>query len=122
MTSTNKQAATTDTHWDCECKDYYVHPKTRPHCSICDTDANSQPDSRVDEVPNMTCTVTNVNGFRRLSFDFPDSLYGFWIDEDPTGPKRFNYGGKQYQFLSEAKAAALVDLLKLWKSENGHTD
>jgi hypothetical protein len=44
---------TTELYWDCECKDYYIHPRSCNRCSICKATRGDQPDSRVNEVTLM---------------------------------------------------------------------
>ena len=41
---------TTDLFWDCECKDDYIHYKKEVLCPLCGATAETQPDSRVNEV------------------------------------------------------------------------
>ena len=37
-------------YWDCECKANYMHPKSEPSCPECNTRAEDQPDSRINEL------------------------------------------------------------------------
>jgi hypothetical protein len=41
---------TVDTHWDCDCKENYIHPKGEGQCPICGADSETSPDSMRDEV------------------------------------------------------------------------
>lgn len=41
---------TRDDYWDCECETNYIHPKTQRTCSICNVNADDQPDSIAREV------------------------------------------------------------------------
>lgn len=48
-----EQSKSSQTHldyWDCECKEHYIHSKKQSHCAKCDTYADNQPDSFVNEV------------------------------------------------------------------------
>ncbi len=36
--------------WDCECERNYIHDKNQSVCGVCNTVADEQPNSRVDEV------------------------------------------------------------------------
>jgi len=42
---------TTPTHWDCECKENYIHPHSQTRCRKCGAKRDDQPDARVNEVP-----------------------------------------------------------------------
>jgi len=44
------EVITTPTHWDCECKENYIHPKTLDYCPKCDVYQDDQPDSILIEV------------------------------------------------------------------------
>jgi hypothetical protein len=47
----HKRISTDDRFWDCECDDDYIHLKaTQDYCPKCDTYADEQPDSMVDEL------------------------------------------------------------------------
>jgi len=38
-------------YWDCECRDKYIHHKSRlKKCGRCNTSHDEQPDSRVNEI------------------------------------------------------------------------
>lgn len=41
---------TTMTHWDCECVNKYIHPKSRLFCTECGADQCDRPDSHIEEV------------------------------------------------------------------------
>jgi len=45
-----KIVVTTDTHWDCECEHNFIHPKQDARCIKCNTRADEQPDSILEEV------------------------------------------------------------------------
>jgi hypothetical protein len=38
------------THWDCECKEHYIHKNSDEVCIICGAVREDSPDSHYDEV------------------------------------------------------------------------
>lgn len=40
--------------WDCECENNYIHPKEQPKCEICGAIREDQPDSRINEILQIT--------------------------------------------------------------------
>lgn len=50
-----KQIVLSQDHWDCECKDNFIHPKHQHYCSRCGWYGNdpATPDSRLIEVLEM---------------------------------------------------------------------
>ena len=44
---------TTDTYWDCECEQNYIHAKNEQLCPRCHAIPGEQPDSRIAEVQVM---------------------------------------------------------------------
>jgi len=37
-------------YWDCECEQYYIHPKSVKHCPLCGEYQEDMPNSRACEV------------------------------------------------------------------------
>ena len=50
ITELTELIETVETHWDCECKQDYIHPKAQATCDKCGADSDNSPDSRVNEV------------------------------------------------------------------------
>jgi hypothetical protein len=47
---TNNSEQTTPLYWDCECDDNYIHARDVSHCTVCGSNSQEQPDSRINEV------------------------------------------------------------------------
>jgi len=45
-----KEYKTTEQYWDCECRQNYIHPKSKGHCKLCNALREDQPDSIINEV------------------------------------------------------------------------
>jgi hypothetical protein len=55
-----KSVKTLDTHWDCECKERYIHSKAdRTTCPVCGTEEADSPDSRINEMTE--CNIFQLN-------------------------------------------------------------
>lgn len=52
---------TTPTHWDCECNENHIKPKSLIKCSVCKANQDEQPDARIDEIKEEVCGFIEVN-------------------------------------------------------------
>jgi len=52
VTEITNDGTTTEEFWDCECDTRYIHSKTEPICDVCDITTETQPDSRLYELPD----------------------------------------------------------------------
>jgi len=71
------EVITTPTHWDCECKENYIHPKTLDYCPKCDVFQDDQPDSILSEVQKATYINTC-----HMTFEQKESLVRKWAQDN----------------------------------------
>lgn len=50
---TSQEGLTNPDYWDCECSNYYIHPKSCDRCKFCGQFAEDSPDSHSVEVELM---------------------------------------------------------------------
>ena len=58
-----KDVQTTEDYWDCECvgmPDEYIHPKSQLLCIECGQHQDDMPDSRIDEVAQMSINASKI--------------------------------------------------------------
>jgi hypothetical protein len=76
----------TNLFWDCECPDYYIHPRGEDYCSLCDSEREDQPDSIVSEVLEQLDLSPAVR--ERLRAEGADRRTHSWGDNPMVQPAR----------------------------------
>ena len=51
---------TTLQYWDCQCEHHYIHPANITVCSVCKSEREDGPDSRVTEVQALGLDISTV--------------------------------------------------------------
>jgi arginine deiminase len=63
--------------WDCECRRFYIHPKTEQECKVCGASRNDMPDSRQNEIEKAFPDISSqkINTINVFIVSIGDSDY-----------------------------------------------